>query len=66
MINTIEDEISERFDVDDIRKIRDFNASRHVNMSATEIVDEIRNNTDEIISLYGLKRPVSGVRTRGV
>ena len=48
-------EISSRFDVDDIRKIRDYNAERHAQMSRKEIVEEIRSGAEEIIRKYGLK-----------
>ncbi len=47
-------DISDRFDVDDIRKIRDYNSYRHSQMSVKEIADEIRNGADEIIRKYGL------------
>ena len=50
-----EPNISERFDVDDIRKIRDYNAARHVEMSAKEIVDEIREHTKAIVEGLEMK-----------
>ena len=34
--------ISSRFDVDDIRKIRDYNSSRHMNMTPAEIVADTK------------------------
>lgn len=66
MTNIVDRDISERFDIDDIRKIRDNNASRHVNMSASEIVEEIKNSTDELINQYGFRRPVSCSQVRGM
>ena len=54
-MNTIKKpEISSRFDVDDIRKIRDYNSERHSTMTRTEIVKDIRNGAEEIIRKYGL------------
>ena len=47
-------EISSRFDVDDIRKIRDYNSQRHSTMTRTEIVDDIRKGAEEIIKKYDL------------
>lgn len=47
-------EISNRFDVDDIRKIRDYNSQRHAQMTRSEIVEDIRNGAEEIIRKYGL------------
>ena len=55
-INTSEPNISERFDVDDIRKIREYNADRHSKMSAKEIVEEIRKNTKSIINDMEIKK----------
>ena len=57
-INLVEPEISDRFDLDDIRKIRDYNAVRHMNMTPQEIVDEINSSADEVIRQYGLKEPI--------
>ena len=47
-------EISSRFDVDDIRKIRDYNSQRHSEMSPSEIVEDIRKGAEEIIRKHGL------------
>ncbi len=54
--STLEPGISDRFDVDDIRKIREYNSLRHINMSRSEIVEEIRKNTENVIDRLGLKR----------
>ena len=48
-------EISPRFDVDDIRKIREYNSMRHSTMSRAEIVEDIRKGAEEIIQKYDLK-----------
>ena len=47
-------DISERFDVEDIRKIRDYNSQRHANMTHKEIVEDFRSGAEEIIRKYGL------------
>ena len=47
-------EISERFDLNDIRKIRDYNSQRHSQMTHREIVEDIRNGAEEVIQKYGL------------
>ena len=47
-------EISSRFDVDDIRKIRDYNSQRHSQMTRQEIVDDIHKGAEEVIKRYGL------------
>ena len=56
--NLVMPEISDRFDVDDIRKIREYNAMRHINMTTQEMVDELNKNADEIVRKYGLRQPV--------
>ena len=48
-------EISSRFDVEDIRKIRDYNSQRHSRMTRAEIVEDIRKGAEEMIHRYGLK-----------
>ena len=47
-------EISSRFDVEDIRKIKDYNSQRHSRMTRSEIVEDIRKGAEEIIQRYGL------------
>ena len=47
-------EISSRFDVDDIRKIRDYNSQRHSQMTRKEIVEDFRKGAEEVIKKYGL------------
>ena len=42
-------EISERFDIDDIRKIRDYNAQRYVGMTPTEIVAATRAGAEKVM-----------------
>ncbi len=54
MEDTMKLGISSRFDVDDIRKIRDYNSARHSKMTRSEIVEDIRNGAEAIIRKYGL------------
>lgn len=42
--------VSERFDVDDIRKIREYNSLRHINMTPAEIVEDTKKGAAEIIA----------------
>lgn len=42
-------EISERFDIDDIRKIRDYNAKRYAEMTPTEIVAATRAGAEKVL-----------------
>ncbi len=37
-----EPEVSERFDVDDIRKIREYNSLRHIQMTPEEIIADTK------------------------
>lgn len=48
-------EISTRFDIDDIRKIRDYNSQRHAQMTREEIVKDIREGAEEMIRKYNLR-----------
>lgn len=34
--------VSDRFDVDDIRRIREYNSMRHINMTPEEIVEDTK------------------------
>lgn len=45
-----EPELSSRFDVEDIRKLREYNSLRHLNMTAEEIVAETKAVTAGIIA----------------
>ena len=48
-------EISDRFDADDIRKIREYNSQRHSQMSRAEVIADIKKGANEVIQKYGLK-----------
>lgn len=41
--------LSPRFDVDDIRKLREYNSLRHINMTAEEYIAELKADTSDII-----------------
>lgn len=41
--------VSERFDVDDIRKIRECNSLRHINMTPAEIVEDTKKGAAVIL-----------------
>lgn len=40
--------ISERFDVDDIRKIREYNSLRHIQMTPDEIIVDTKRELKEL------------------
>jgi len=42
--------ISERFDVDDIRKIREYNAERYKNMTTEEIISDTRKGAEVVLA----------------
>jgi hypothetical protein len=44
-------EISERFDVDDIRKIREYNSMRHINMTPEEIVADTKKGSERVMKM---------------
>ena len=48
-------EISDRFDADDIRKIRDYNSQRHSKMTRAEVIADIKKGANEVIKKYDLK-----------
>lgn len=40
--------VSERFDVDDIRKIREYNSLRHIQMTPDEIIADTKKGLKEL------------------
>ena len=44
--------ISEKFNLDDIRAIRDYNAERHLKMSDDEIIAERTNIVNEFLQKF--------------
>lgn len=40
--------VSERFDVDDIRKIREYNSLRHIQMTPEEIIADTKKGAERI------------------
>lgn len=45
-------EISNRFDAEDIRKLREYNSLRHSKMSHKEILDDIRQGAESFMSEF--------------
>lgn len=41
--------ISERFDLEDIRKIREYNSLRHIKMTPAEIVEDTKKGATELL-----------------
>ncbi|MCI9004969.1 MAG: hypothetical protein HFH39_06970 [Lachnospiraceae bacterium] len=46
-----EPEISERFDINDIRRIREYNAARYLGMSPVEIVADTKAGAEKVLQL---------------
>ncbi len=46
-----EPEISERFDINDIRRIREYNAARYLGMSPAEIVADMKAGAEKVLQL---------------
>jgi hypothetical protein len=44
-------EISKRFDVDDIRKIREYNSMRHINMTPEELVADTKKGAERVLKM---------------
>ncbi len=40
--------VSEKFDVDDIRKIREYNSLRHIKMTPDEIIADTKKGSERI------------------
>ena len=43
--------LSKSFDIDDIRKIRTYNAERYKNMTAAEIVADTRKGAERVLNM---------------
>lgn len=54
--------VSERFDVDDIRAIREYNALRHADMTPAEIVADTREGAAVLMQLLQNRSPQNRVR----
>lgn len=50
--------VSERFDVDDIRKIREYNSLRHINMTPAEIEEDTKKGAAVILERLQERRAV--------
>ena len=44
-------ELSSRFDVDDIRKIREYNSLRHIHMTPAEIIEETQAGAEKVLQM---------------
>ena len=44
-------DISSRFDVDDIRKIREYNSLRHIHMTPEEIIEETQVGAEKVMRM---------------
>lgn len=44
-------EISSRFDVEDIRKVREYNSLRHIHMTPEEIIEETQAGADKVLRM---------------
>lgn len=42
--------ISEQFNVDDIREIREYNSLRHIRMTPDEIVEDVKKGAAELLA----------------
>lgn len=44
--------VSKKFDVEDIRKIREYNSLRHIKMTPEEIIADIKKGVEGIMELF--------------
>ena len=57
-------EISDRFDLDDIRKIRDYNAQRYASMTREEIIADKRAGAERVLRrMEELKKRNNGTQS---
>lgn len=57
-----EPEISERFDLEDIRKIRTYNAARYERMTPAEIVADTRAGAAELLEILKKRKQGMGLK----
>lgn len=50
--------MSDSFNVEDIRKIREYNSLRHVKMSPKEIVDDTRKGAEPVLKMLEERKAV--------
>jgi hypothetical protein len=43
--------VSEKFDVDDIRRIREYNSLRHIQMTPEEIVEDTKKGSERVMKM---------------
>lgn len=51
-------EISSRFDVEDIRKIREYNSLRHIHMTPEEIIAETQAGAEKVMRMLEQRKTV--------
>lgn len=51
-------EISSRFDVEDIRKIREYNSLRHIHMAPEEIIAETQAGAEKVMRMLEQRKTV--------
>lgn len=51
-------EISSRFDVNDIRKIREYNSLRHIHMTPEEIIAETQAGAEKVLRMLEQGKPM--------
>ena len=51
-------DISSRFDVDDIRKIREYNSLRHIHMTPDEIIEETQAGAEKVMRMLEQRKPM--------
>ena len=54
-----EPRVSEKFDMDDIRKIRDYNSSRHIKMKPDEIIKDIEEGANAMLKLLEARKKLT-------
>lgn len=50
--------LSERFDLKDIRRLREYNASRYLHMTPADIVEDTRKGAADLIAKLGKAKVV--------
>ena len=51
-------EISSKFDVDDIRKVREYNSLRHIHMAPKEIISETQAGAEMLMQMLEERKAI--------
>ncbi|EOS33417.1 hypothetical protein [uncultured Phocaeicola sp.] len=51
-------EISSKFDVDDIRKVREYNSLRHIHMAPKEIIAETQAGAEKLMQMLEQRKAI--------